>query len=101
VSKRHTPENACENCYRRLTAVENNKETEIFKIVRYTIWFDIDEHNPDECYFCLTKPKCFGFSYNQREKIQYAVCESVLPARIRSFETPHSPMQMAKQQQEA
>lgn len=100
VSKPHTPENACENCYRRLTAVENNKETEIFKIVRHTIWFDIDEHNPDDCYFCLTKPKCFGFSYNQREKIQYAVCESVLPARIRSFETPHSPMQMAKQQQE-
>lgn len=37
VSNPYTPEIACENCYRRLIAVDNNKEVESFKVVRQTI----------------------------------------------------------------
>lgn len=96
----HVPEIVCDYCYRRLSAVESGEETEVMKYVRQTIWFSIDEHDANTCYFCLSKSKCFGFRYTQRDQIKYAESEDVLPAKIRSIIMPHSPMQIVKQQRE-
>ncbi|CAH0555924.1 unnamed protein product [Brassicogethes aeneus] len=51
----------------------------------------LTEHASDQCYFCMSKLKIFGFRYNSREKIDYADVESVILARGRSEDYPTAP----------
>lgn len=96
----YVPEIVCEYCYRRLNAVQNGSEVNTMKYVRPTIWFAIDEHEVDSCYFCLSKRICSGYHYNQRETVAHADCENVLPAKKRTKDMPYSPMEIALQQQQ-
>lgn len=91
----YVPEIVCEYCYRRLTAMLKGNEVEQMRYVRPTIWFSILDHEEDSCYFCLSKKKCTGFKYQNRENIAYADCENVMPAIRRSEEFPYSPMERA------
>ncbi|CAH0547293.1 unnamed protein product [Brassicogethes aeneus] len=61
------------------------------KYVAPTIWLRRTEHASDQCYFCMSKLKSFGFRHNTREKIDNADVESVILARVRSEDYPTAP----------
>lgn len=91
----YVPEVFCDYCYRALVAIMSKSDTRhTMKYVSPTIWLSLFEHNPTECYFCLTVPNTFGFTYKTRDKLKYAVVESVIPARLRSIEHPYAPSEM-------
>lgn len=61
----------CEYCYRGLLAWKSESIKHKMKYVQPTIWLRRTEHSSENCYFCLSHLKSFGFQYKTREKIDY------------------------------
>lgn len=85
----YIPEIVCEYCYKRLLEFERGDTSHRMKYVHPTLWMSELEHNPDSCYFCVSKKNAVGFHYKTRERISYAASESVMKpqAHIDEIET--------------
>lgn len=54
-------------------------------------WLPRSEHKADSCYFCVNFKRTHGFTWEKRNKINYEMVASVLPAVQRSEQHPLAP----------
>lgn len=90
----YVPEIVCNYCSRLLP-----DKTRPFKYVAPVIWRSVIEHIPEMCYFCQTQKNVVGFRYNTRERVNYAQVSTMIPARLRSTQNPHTPFELYVREQ--
>lgn len=80
----YVPEVMCDYCYRNLSDGSREIANKIcYKYVSPVIWLPRTEHKENDCYFCDTYLRTYGFQNKKRDKVLYALVESVIPARVR------------------
>lgn len=84
----YVPEVMCYYCYRNLVfRFKCQKDASIvhnkfhYKYVSPVIWLPRSEHSCDSCYFCISRKRAIGLHHYNRESIQHANVENVVPAR--------------------
>lgn len=77
----YIPEIVCENCYKGLMQFKKDEKCYL-KYVHPTLWLSRIEHDPDSCYFCVSKKNSTSFQYKFRNKMSYASSEFVVRAKV-------------------
>ena len=87
VKKWYIPNIMCSTCRRGL---DGGKSVTKFRYSSPCSWEPREEHNADDCYFCVSFANSHSYKYKTRERIPYFRDQSVIPPVLRSDLHKHS-----------